>query len=123
MTIMVKDRKLLKVTLRILLIIGCIAVFFYISQGLIRDFFERTVIVTESDDHIGDNPVLNPQIMICSRDPFSNPKMPMFSREEYMENTVNVTESILAAGAIMNIDLLQNFLSVKVSLCWYACQL
>ena len=120
---MVKERKLLKGTLRILLIIGCIAVFFYISQGLIRDFFERTVIVTESDDHIGEKPVLNPQIMICSRNPFSNPKMPMFSREEYMDNTVNVTESILAAGAVMNIDLLQNFLSVKVSLCWYACQL
>ena len=60
--------------------------------------------MTASDLAIGNQGLTEPVISICSQDPFKNYSKPMFTLEEYMENSVNVTESIVKGYSLVRFE-------------------
>ena len=84
-----------KLVLRTFLLILCGCIFYLISIGLIDNFLKKRVIVTTSNTPIGNNPVQAPLIAICAKSPFKNGLQAMFTKEQLMQNSINITEEIL----------------------------
>ena len=62
------------------------------------------VILTSSDDYLQDNQLLAPILAICSNKPLRDHAKPMFNLQEYMDNSVNVSEKILMGYSAINIQ-------------------
>ena len=91
-------------TLRLIYFISCGFIFVYLSEGLYQNFVGSKVILTASDLAIGHQGLTVPVLSICSQDPFKNYSKPMFTLEEYMENSMNVTESIVKGYSLMKFE-------------------
>ena len=84
-----------KLVLRTFLLILCGCIFYLISFGLIDNFLRKRVIVTTSNTPIGNNPVQAPMIAICAKSPFKNGLQAMLTKEQLMQNSINITKEIL----------------------------
>ena len=73
----------------------CGYLFVYLSQGLYQNYVGSKVILTSNDSPIGGKGLLAPALKICAKTPFKNYSKAMFTLDEYMENSVNVTQSLL----------------------------
>lgn len=91
-------------TLRLIYFISCGFIFVYLSEGLYQNFVGSKVILTASDLAIGHQGLTVPVLSICSQDPFKNYSKPMFTLEEYMENSMNVTESIVKGYSLVRFE-------------------
>ena len=107
-------RNILILTLKTLSFAFCGGVFTIISYGLIGDYRDGKVIVTSSDDTIGEGKLIEfPSIAICSQTPFKRLKS-MLTLEDYLTNTYNVTEKVLVLGAIVKYSMIANSVHIKV---------
>ena len=87
-------RKRILIVLRSVLTITCVAIFFVISGGLVRNYIHGKVIVSSSDTPIGSELVQAPLIALCSRKGFEDVEKPMLNISDYMMNSINVTEGL-----------------------------
>ena len=60
-----------------------------------NETFRGAVEVFNPACHVRHNGVLSPVLQICAKTPFKNYSKAMFTLDEYMENSVNVTQSLL----------------------------
>ena len=90
--------------LRIIYFISCGCIFVYLIRELYKSFTGNKVILTSSDDYLQDNQLLAPILAICSNKPLRDHAKPMFNLQEYMENSVNVSEKILMGYSAINIQ-------------------
>ena len=82
--------------IRTLLIAVSVCIFIYISYDLAVNFFSRKVIVTENWDYENNITEFKPPLIaICAQDPFAHQVRPMYSIEEFMQHSINVTKSVL----------------------------
>ena len=91
-------------TLRLIYFLSCGCIFVYLSRGLYQNFVESKVILTASDLAIGRTDLPVPHMSICSTDPFKNYTKSMFTLKEYMENSVNVTNSTLIDYSLLKYE-------------------
>ena len=68
-------KKRILIVLRSVLTITCVAIFFVISGGLVRNYIHGKVIVSSSDTPIGNELVQAPLIALCSRKGFKDAKV------------------------------------------------
>ena len=111
-----KKSELLIVGLRIGSMVFCGLIFAIVSHELIRDYLDGKEIVTRSKRSLGSSSSISPpKLMICSRNAFKDSSASMFTKEEYMKNTVNTTEQILLAVVMAKVDLLKTQVKPYVS--------
>ena len=99
-----KTKANLLLTLRLIYFLSCGCIFVYLSRGLYQNFVESKVILTASDLAIGRKDLPVPVMSICSTDPFKNHTKSMFTLKEYMENSVNVTNSTLIDYSLLKYE-------------------
>ena len=87
-------KKRILIVLRSVLTITCVAIFFVISGGLVRNYIHGKVIVSSSDTPIGNELVQAPLIALCSRKGFEDVEKPMLNISDYMMNSINITEGL-----------------------------
>ena len=87
-------KKRILIVLRSVLAITCVAIFFVISGGLVRNYIHGKVIVSSSDTPIGNELVQAPLIALCSRKGFKDVEKPMLNISDYMMNSINITEGL-----------------------------
>ena len=90
-----KTKKKLVLTFRLIYFISCGYIFIYLSQGLYQNFTGSKVILTVSDLPVGNKGLLAPAIAVCSKNPLKNYSKAMLTLQEYMDNSKNVTSTIL----------------------------
>ena len=98
-----KQKKCLLNCLRILLIAVCFSVFMIISYELLDNYFSGKVAVSSDWDY--DNKLTQvkpPMVVICAQDPFGKGTdlREMFTIEEYMQKSINVTEAVVKMVSI-----------------------
>ena len=98
-----KQKKCLLNCLRILLIAVCFSVFMIISYELLDNYFSGKVAVSSDWDY--DNKLTQvkpPMVVICAQDPFGKGTdlREMFTIEEYMQKSINVTKAVVKMVSI-----------------------
>ena len=98
-----KQKKSILNCLRILLIAVCFSVFMIISFELLDNYFSGKVTVSSDWDY--DNKLTQvkpPMVVICARDPFGKGTdlREMFTIEEYMQKSINVTKAVVKMVSI-----------------------
>ena len=83
----------LLLALKFLTFFICSCIFYILSYKLFVNYFSHKVIVTSAEVPMGK--VTPPAVMVCSQIGFRNNTMVMLTLDDYMENTINVTENIL----------------------------
>ena len=89
---------------RAIYFLPCAYTFFYLSRGLIENYVGSKVIATSSESVIGKGGFAPaPLIAICSDQPHKNNSMPMYTVEDYIENSNNVTDTTLIDYTLVNL--------------------
>ena len=96
-------KKAVCLVLKLLSFVACGLIFYYLSQGLIANFNSKKEIVTTAEHKIGKE-WEGPVIAICSKRGFRDKRMNMPTLDDYLKNTVNVTEEILFGYAYMKYE-------------------
>ena len=96
-------KKRLFAVFRAIYFLPCGYTFFYLSHGLIDNYVGSKVIATLSESVIGEGGFAPaPLIAICSDQPYKNNSIPMYTIEDYMRNSNNVTDTTLIDYALVN---------------------